>query len=193
VSGLADWPMYGLNEARTRYLDAPSVKPPFSIRWRFKGNHLLEYSPVLVGNQLFAINNNGLAFAMKASTGKARWKRQVASLNASSPAYAKHRLYIVNLVPGHIVKLDAKTGKTIWKRSLPSRAESSPLVIDRTVYFGCEDGNLYALSTRNGNVRWSTPLGGAVKSAPAYYGGYSAPGPYYGCWRWRNGYRYRVC
>ena len=28
---------------------------------------------------------------------------------------------------------------------------------------------------------------------PAYYGGYSAPGPYYGCWRWRNGYRYRVC
>ena len=28
--------------------------------------------------------------------------------------------------------------------------------------------------------------------APGYYG-YSAPGPYYGCWRWRNGYRYRVC
>ena len=28
--------------------------------------------------------------------------------------------------------------------------------------------------------------------APAYYG-YSAPGPYYGCWRWSNGYRYRVC
>jgi hypothetical protein len=35
--------------------------------------------------------------------------------------------------------------------------------------------------------------------APAYdgyapaYSGYYAPGPYYGCWRWRNGYRYRVC
>jgi hypothetical protein len=26
--------------------------------------------------------------------------------------------------------------------------------------------------------------------APAYYYG---PGPYYGCWRWRHGYRYRVC
>ena len=35
----------------------------------------------------------------------------------------------------------------IWKRSLPGRAESSPVVIGRTVYFGCEDGNLYALST----------------------------------------------
>ena len=58
--------------------------------------------------------------------------------------------------PGTSLKLDAKTGKTLWKRPLPSRAESSPLVIDRTVYFGCEDGNLYALSTRNGNVRWAT-------------------------------------
>jgi hypothetical protein len=28
---------------------------------------------------------------------------------------------------------------------------------------------------------------------PAYYGYAAAPGPYGGCWRWRNGYRYRVC
>jgi hypothetical protein len=34
--------------------------------------------------------------------------------------------------------------------------------------------------------------------APAYYGyahspGYYAPRTYYNCWRWRGGYRYRVC
>jgi hypothetical protein len=34
--------------------------------------------------------------------------------------------------------------------------------------------------------------------APAYYSYYGAPGyygprPYHGCWRWRYGYRYRVC
>lgn len=29
--------------------------------------------------------------------------------------------------------------------------------------------------------------------APAYYGYAYAPGPYYSCWRWRYGYRYRVC
>ena len=99
------------------------------------------------------------------------WERQIGRLNASSPAYYKHRLYIVNLVPGHIVKLDAKTGKVLWKRPLPGRAESSPLVLDRTVYFGCEDGDLYALSTGNGNIRWTTQLGGPVKSAPAYHDG----------------------
>ena len=44
------------------------------------------------------------------------WERRIGDLNASSPTYYRHRLYIVNLVPGHIVKLDAKTGKTIWKK-----------------------------------------------------------------------------
>src|SRR4029077_15590090 len=46
--------------------------------------------------------------------------------------------------------------------------------------FGCEDGRLYALSTRNGNVRWSTQLAGAIKSAPAYYGGTLYVGDYGG-------------
>ncbi len=54
------------------------------------------------------------------------------------------------------------------------------MVIDRTVYFGCEDGGLYALSTISGNVRWATSLGGPVKSAPAYYGGTLYVGDYGG-------------
>ncbi len=108
------------------------------------------------------------------------WERRIGRLNASSPTYYKHRLYIVNLVPGHIVKLDARTGKVIWKRLLPGRAESSPLVIDGTVYFGCENDQLFALSTRNGHIRWATTLGGPVKSAPAYHDGVLYVGDYGG-------------
>ncbi len=53
-------------------------------------------------------------------------------------------------------------------------------MIGNSVYFGCEDGNLYSLSTRNGHVRWATQLGGAVKSAPAFYGGFLYVGDYGG-------------
>jgi outer membrane protein assembly factor BamB len=175
-----NWPIFGLNPARTRYLPAKGVKPPFRKLWRYTGRPLLEFPPIYVGGKLYFVDNNGTARALDADTGELLWKRSVGRLNASSPAYYKHRLYIVNLVPGHIVKLDAKTGKTIWKRSLPSRAESSPVVVDRTVYFGCEDGGLYALSTISGNVRWATSLDGAVKSAPAYYGGTLYVGDYGG-------------
>jgi outer membrane protein assembly factor BamB len=175
-----NWPLYGLDPGRTRYLPARGIAPPFRKLWRYTERPLLEFPPIYVGGTLYAVNNNANAFALDANTGKVLWERQIGRLNASSPVYSKHRLYIVNLEPGHIVKLDAKTGKEIWKRSLPGRAESSPLVIGRTVYFGCENGELFALSTVNGNVRWSTPLGGAIKAAPAYYGGKLFVGDYGG-------------
>jgi outer membrane protein assembly factor BamB len=175
-----NWPMFGLNPARTRYLPAKGIKPPFRKLWRYTERPLLEFPPIYVAGKLYAVNNNGTAFALDANTGKVLWERSIGRLNASSPAYSKHRLYIVSLVPGHIVKLDAKTGRIIWKHSLPGRAESSPVVIGRTVYFGCEDGKLYALSTISGNERWSTALGGPIKSAPAYYGGRLYVGDYGG-------------
>jgi len=175
-----NWPMYGLNPARTRYLPAQGIKPPFRKLWRYKNRPLLEFPPIYVGGKLYFVNNNGYAYALDADTGKVLWERRIGLLNASSPTYYRHRLYIVNLVPGHIVKLDAKTGRTIWKKPLPGRAESSPVVVDRTVYFGCEDGDLYALSTISGAVRWATQLGGPVKAAPAYYGGRLYVGDYGG-------------
>jgi outer membrane protein assembly factor BamB len=176
-----NWPYYGLNRARTRYLPARGIKPPFRKLWRYTGRPLLEFPPIYVAGRLYFVDNSGWARALDADTGKLIWKRRIGRLNASSPAYARHRLYIVNLVPGHIVKLNAGNGKIVWKRPLPGRAESSPVVVGRTVYFGCENGELFALATANGNLRWSTPLGGAIKAAPAYshgtlyvgdYGGY---------------------
>ena len=175
-----NWPLFGLNPARTRYLPARDVKPPYRLLWHYTERPLLEFPPIYVGGRLYFVNNNGYAFALDADTGKVLWERRLGILNASSPAYYKHRLYIVNLVPGHVVKLDAKTGRTIWKRSLPGRAESSPLVLDGTVYFGCENGQLFALDTRNGHTRWATTLGGPVKSAPAYHDGTLFVGDYGG-------------
>jgi outer membrane protein assembly factor BamB len=175
-----NWPIYGLDSGRTRYLPARGIVPPFRKLWRYTQRPLLEFPPIYVGGALYGVNNNANAFALDADTGKILWEREIGRLNASSPAYSKHRLYIVNLEPGHIVKLDAKTGGVIWKRSLPGRAESSPLVLGRTVYFGCENGELFALSTVTGKVRWSTPLGGAIKAAPAYYGGKLFVGDYGG-------------
>jgi len=175
-----NWPMYGLNPQRTRYLPARGVRPPFRKLWRYTEHPLLEFPPIYVGGTLYAVNNSGFAFALDAKTGKKLWEHRIGRLNASSPAYSRHRLYIVNLVPGHIVKLNAETGKIIWKKSLPNRAESSPLVIGNSVYFGCEDGKLYSVSTVNGNIRWATQLGGPIKAAPAYYGGRLFVGDYGG-------------
>lgn len=180
VSGTTNWPMYGLNPERARYLDAPGVKPPFKVRWRFKGGHLLEYSPILVHNQLFGINNNGLAFSIKTKTGKARWKREVASLNASAPAYSDRNIYISNLEPGQVIDLAASDGHTVWTHPLPGRSESSPLVVGNKVIVGCECNTIYALNKETGKTIWERQVNGAVKAAPAYNDGIIYAGDYSG-------------
>jgi outer membrane protein assembly factor BamB len=177
---LTDWPIYGLNPERTRYLDAPAVKPPYSIRWRFKGGHLLEYSPVLARGSIFGINNNGLAFAMNVQKGKARWKQQVANLNASAPTYADGVVFISNLEPGQVIALSAQDGHVLWKHPLPGRTESSPLVVGNKVIMGCECNTVYALDRTTGKTIWQRHVNGAVKAAPAYENGIVYIGDYGG-------------
>src|SRR5262245_16048098 len=59
-----NWPLFGLNPARTRYLPARGIAPPFRKLWRYTDRPLLEFPPIFVGGTLYAVNNNGYAFAL---------------------------------------------------------------------------------------------------------------------------------
>jgi outer membrane protein assembly factor BamB len=180
AEGLVDWPLYGLDPARTRFLPTDRVKPPYKVKWRFKAQALVEYSPVVGGGFLYGINNIGTAFRIDPETGKAQWKRQVAELNASAPAYADGRLYISNLEPGQVQALDAETGRSVWRHPLPGRSESSPVVVGDKVVMGCECGTLFALDKDTGRTIWETDLGGEIKGAPALSEGILYIGAYGG-------------
>ncbi|MDQ2939930.1 MAG: PQQ-binding-like beta-propeller repeat protein [Actinomycetota bacterium] len=176
-----NWPLYGYNAQRTRYLPAKGIKPPFRKLWSYGGKPLLEFPPIYVDGTLYGIDNNGHVFALNADTGKVLWKRRVAQLNASAPTYSHHRLYVVNLVPGQVLSLDPKDGHTVWKKTLGSRSESSPLVVGNRVFFGDEAGAIYAVDRRNGHTIWTAQVCGAVKAAPAYQDGILYAGDYGGC------------
>jgi outer membrane protein assembly factor BamB len=180
IIGVTDWPFYGLNPERTRDLNAPAVKPPYSVKWKFKGNRLLEYSPIIHAGSLYAINNNGLAYSVKTRSGKARWKHQVATQNASAPAWADDKIFISNLEPGQVQALDAHNGRRLWVRHLPGRTESSPAVVDGKVIAGCECGELYAFDENTGKTIWQTGLPGEAKAAPAVSDGVAYEGDYSG-------------
>jgi outer membrane protein assembly factor BamB len=178
--GITNWQYYGLDEERTRYLNVPQVKPPYKVKWRFKGNRLLEYSPILIAGSLYAINNNGLAFSVKTRSGKARWKREIAALNASAPGFSDGYVYVSTLEPGRVQALDARDGKRIWSRDLPGRTESSPVVVKDLVIAGCECGTLYAFDRLTGKTVWERDLGGEIKAAPAVSEGVVYIGTYGG-------------
>src|SRR5437588_4300133 len=91
------WPFYGYDPQHTRYLNvslAPPFKPPL---WQFVADGLLEFQPVLANGHLYLVSNAGTAYSLSTRTGQVEWRRRVASLNASAPAWSNGRLYIATL------------------------------------------------------------------------------------------------
>ena len=175
-----NWPTFRYDSQRTGYLPVNGIKPPFKRLWRYGDNPLLEFPPAIANETLYFVDNDGYAYALDANTGEARWSRRIAKLNASTPTYHMGRLYIVNMDPGQVLSLNAKTGRQVWRKPLPCRSESSPVVVRDRLYFGCENGVLYALKTRNGKEIWQTSVTGAIKGAPAYNNGTLFVGDYGG-------------
>jgi outer membrane protein assembly factor BamB len=163
-----NWPVYGYDDQRTRYLPTRRVRPPYDASiWSFNAGKLLEFSPVVGDGVLYFQDKNSLFYALDADTGKVKWKNEVGDLAASSPAYADGRVFAVTLVPGRAVALRARDGKTIWQRELPGRSETSPLVYGKSVIVGSESGDVFALDQEDGSVRWQASTDGNVKGGLA--------------------------
>ncbi len=171
------WPLYGYDKTRTRSLSSGhDLKPPFQRMWANTGSILLEFAPVVGEKSLFLLKNNGALHAISKKTGKGRWKRLLGRLAASSPAYGHGVVYVVLLSrgddrsKGRVVAVTGG-GRTRWSRKLPSRAESSPLLHSGRLYFGSEDGTVFALRSRDGSIVWTRKTNGAVKGGVAYDSG----------------------
>ena len=175
---ITQWPMYGLDAARTKWYRATKqLDPPYDRLWTFRGKKLLEFPPVVAGHGLYLLDDGAALRRLDSLTGHQRWRRQLGSLAAASPAYADRVLYAVTLLSspgsghGSAFAINASTGAVIWRHDLPARAESSPLVDGTKVIFGSEDGTVYALNRATGKTVWTYSASGAVKGALAFSNG----------------------
>jgi outer membrane protein assembly factor BamB len=164
-----DWPTYGFNDQRTRYVPTDKVQPPFdSSDWSFQAGKLLEFSPIIVGERIYFMDLEARFYALNAPKGKVAWQDRLGERNASAPAYSNHRLFGVNLEPGQAFALRPRDGKVLWRTPLPGRSESSPLAFkDKLVIFGCECGTVFALDQKNGSIEWTVETAGPIKGALA--------------------------
>ena len=108
-----------------------------------------------------------------------KYKLRPATLFASTPTVDSSSVYVTSL-GGRFLVLDRLTGKPRWGLSGIGRSESSPLVWRDRVFFGDEDGSVYAMSIKTHKLVWRYHTGGAVKGAPAELGGRLVVGSYDG-------------
>jgi hypothetical protein len=55
----------------------------------------------------------------------------------------------------------------LWTFTTGGAVETSPAVVDGIVYFGSDDGYVYAVDAAKGNLIWNYSTGGPVHSSPA--------------------------
>lgn len=67
-----------------------------------------------------------------------------------------------------------------WKFATGDRIVSSPVWQENVLYFGGDDGNVYAVDATNGHQIWKRTTGGPVPSTPAVFGGIVYVGSYDG-------------
>jgi outer membrane protein assembly factor BamB len=169
-----DWPLYGYDAQRTRYLPTKRVKPPFDAsEWSFQAGKLLEFSPIVAKGTLYFQDKDALFYALSADKGKVEWKKQIGGLGAASPAYSHGVVYAVTLQrapgvdQGEALAMRAKDGKLLWRFPLPGRSETSPIVVGSHVVVGSESGDVYALDRKTGKPDWEVQTAGAVKGGLA--------------------------
>ncbi len=176
-----DWPVYGYNDQRTRYLPTKRVKPPFDASvWSFAAGKLLEFSPIVADDSLYFQDIDSLFYALDADSGKVQWKQDIGARGAASPAYSKGKVIAVTLEPGEAVAMRTRDGKILWRRALGGRSETSPVIVGEKVIVGGESGSVYALDIDSGKVVWQVQTDGAVKGGLALDEGVLYGGNYAG-------------
>jgi outer membrane protein assembly factor BamB len=183
------WPWYGYDAGRTRAFTAGNVpEPPLHTGWRFQDYALLEFPPVIYGNSLYVMDDDGSAKELDSETGHKVWETKVGTLAAASPALGvKQGLLYLSVLSAHghapgdgrFLALSIKTGRIVWSKVIPAGTESSPIAIGNSVYFGDQGGNVYSLNATTGHTNWTYHASGPVKGGPAvsngvvYFGDYS--------------------
>ena len=111
------------------------------------------------------INGSSTIFGLN-EFGIRDWERLLNGVTEASSAFAYNTVYIPT--SNVTYALDVENGTVKWSRPLDGEySVSSPAVADGKVYFGLDNGYVYALDAFTGDVIWSYKTEGAVQSSPA--------------------------
>ena len=107
------WPMYGVNPARTQAHTKIRLRPRSGSSGDESLYGLLEF-PAMVWEGVAYVNNiHGWLRALSMKNGRLLWKRRVGTLMASSPGIdPKRRLLVTtSMAPGYVNVVDMDTGR----------------------------------------------------------------------------------
>lgn len=114
------------------------------VAWSTSRGVPLTSSPVVAGDELYFVSDNGIASCLDAKTGRQRWRSRLAGAYAASPLYAGGHIYFQSETGLTTVIKPGKTFERVAENQLDGRTFASPATVGGAIFLRT-DTHLYRI------------------------------------------------
>jgi outer membrane protein assembly factor BamB len=117
------------------------------IAWRTGRNVPYISSPLVAGDELYMVNDNGIASCLDARTGAPRWQQRLSGPHAASPIYAGGVIYFLSEDGEATILRPGRSFQRMAVNRLEGQFLASPAVSGGALFLRSET-HLYRISER---------------------------------------------
>ncbi len=117
------------------------------VEWTLERGAAHVPSPLVIVDELYVINDNGIATCLDAKTGAEHWKARVGGNHSASSLYGDGKIYCFNEEGTSAVLAPGKEFRLLAKNKLSGSIMASPAAADRALYIRTES-HLYRIEKR---------------------------------------------
>jgi len=115
------------------------------VAWSLNRGVSLTPSPLLVGDELYMVSDNGIASCVDAKTGAEHWRTRLGGNYSASPIYADGRIYFLSEEGQSVVTAPGKQFKALATNQLDGQTLASMAVSNGSIFVRSQT-HLYRLS-----------------------------------------------
>jgi outer membrane protein assembly factor BamB len=104
------------------------------VAWTLKRGAPLTPSPLLVGDELFVVNDGGIATCLDAKSGATHWVQRLGGAFSASPVFADGRIYFLSEEGMSTVLAPGKEFRKLAESSLDGAILASMAVAERSIF-----------------------------------------------------------
>ena len=114
------------------------------LGWNMKKAAPLNPSPLLVGDELYLISDNGIATCLDAVSGTKHWQERIGGNFSASPTLADGKIYLLDEDGKTTVLAPGKKYEVLATNTLEGRTLATPAMVDHSVFLRT-DTHLYRI------------------------------------------------
>jgi len=115
------------------------------MAWKIERGAPLNPSPLLVGEELYIVSDNGIISCLNAKTGDVHWQERVGGNFSASPLYAEGRIYLLDENgKTFVIAASKEKYEDLAVNELPGRTLASIASADKSLFLRTSEG-LYRL------------------------------------------------